>query len=539
MPLTDPAAAVPKKILEENKRLSQSLLWQRQRQFFEQQGIAAWSRGVVPHHATANPLIAKTYAETVVAFLQDWQTESGSASSPGSNQPVYIIELGAGTGRFGFLFLKQFVALRQQLGLEAVPVVYVMTDIVWQNIDFWQEHPALQPFLEEGLLDFAHFDLEQNQTLTLINSGHTLEVETVKSPLVVVANYFFASLPLDLFWVVKGELQESLVTLSTPADDAGPSDPDFLSRAKISYANHPASPDYYDEADFNRLLQDYQQLLPQTGLHFPVAALRYCRFFKALAGGPLLLLAADKGYIQPQRLLKLGPPRLAIHGGAFSVDVNFHALAQYFRRQGGAVFHSAHEGVGLDIVAFLLAAAPENYKASGRIFTGPVTPFNLDDFFALLSHFRKNYDTLTLEQLMALLRLSGHDPLVLAQCLDTVRSHIAAAKAWQKRDILHAVEQAWAWYYHLDEPYNLPFQLGLLMFEMDYFSDALAYFQHALDLYGPDVLTLCGLALCHHRLRQMEPALRYIYQVLVRDPNHELAQLLLADIQAKMGPQTG
>jgi hypothetical protein len=55
--------------LEAKRRLSQSLLWRLQRNYFEQHGIDAWSSGTVPHHITSSPFIADAYARVVIGFL--------------------------------------------------------------------------------------------------------------------------------------------------------------------------------------------------------------------------------------------------------------------------------------------------------------------------------------------------------------------------------------------------------------------------------------------------------------------------------------
>ena len=46
---------------------------------------------------------------------------------------VYLFDLGAGTGRFGFLFLKEW----ELVGLD---LVYVMTDFVEENLKFLENH---------------------------------------------------------------------------------------------------------------------------------------------------------------------------------------------------------------------------------------------------------------------------------------------------------------------------------------------------------------------------------------------------------------
>jgi hypothetical protein len=100
--MTDPSApneAPPGFILEQDRRLSESLLWGLQRQFFEQQGVRAWSTGTVPHRATDNPFIAAAYAQVVFDWLRDWARSASTPSALDPAQPIYLIELGAGAGR--------------------------------------------------------------------------------------------------------------------------------------------------------------------------------------------------------------------------------------------------------------------------------------------------------------------------------------------------------------------------------------------------------------------------------------------------------
>ena len=67
--------------LEAACRLSRSVLWRLQRRFFEQRGIAAWSEGVVPHHVTSNPGLARAYGPAGL-FLGLVEIEPGPLVKP-------------------------------------------------------------------------------------------------------------------------------------------------------------------------------------------------------------------------------------------------------------------------------------------------------------------------------------------------------------------------------------------------------------------------------------------------------------------------
>ena len=76
-------------ILESNKTLSQSLIWQLQRNFFEQEGMGAWNTGKVPHYVTSNPFIANAYGEVIKGFLRDCLRDLQNPFN--LKQPIYIV----------------------------------------------------------------------------------------------------------------------------------------------------------------------------------------------------------------------------------------------------------------------------------------------------------------------------------------------------------------------------------------------------------------------------------------------------------------
>src|SRR4051794_16708440 len=113
--------------LDTKQRLSQSILWKLQRNYFDREGIAAWSAGAVPHHITSSPFIADAYARVVFGFLRDChaataQVKNSSFAPLDSSQPVYIVELGSGPGRFAYLFLKRFLNVYRNSVLKEIPV---------------------------------------------------------------------------------------------------------------------------------------------------------------------------------------------------------------------------------------------------------------------------------------------------------------------------------------------------------------------------------------------------------------------------------
>src|SRR3954468_17633866 len=139
--------------LETAGRLSRSVLWRLQGQFYERRGMAAWSEGIVPHHVTCNPYLARAYARVILGFVRDWRDRLDRS------QPLYIVELGAGSGRLAFQLMRPLLMMLDRQ-VPRVRLRYVMTDFAEANLAAWRAHPQLAGWLKGGVLDLARFDAE-------------------------------------------------------------------------------------------------------------------------------------------------------------------------------------------------------------------------------------------------------------------------------------------------------------------------------------------------------------------------------------------
>ena len=85
--------------IEKNADLSTSLFWQFQKDFYLNSGPQAWI-GQVPYYITSNSFIAKHYDELIQSALSDLTRQY----ILNKRKPIYIIELGGGTGKFAYQF---------------------------------------------------------------------------------------------------------------------------------------------------------------------------------------------------------------------------------------------------------------------------------------------------------------------------------------------------------------------------------------------------------------------------------------------------
>eukprot|EP00953_Heterococcus_sp_UTEX-ZZ885_P032484 16964-Heterococcus_DN1.PRE.9 len=150
--------------------------------FYDRKGVESWSQGIVPHFITCNSFIGRSYAHVLCGFLRDCM--SAKSTMPlDQNEPLYIIELGTGSGKFSFFMLKALLAMKDMCDFPMAKIVYVMTDFTESNFKFWADHPALKPFVDCGQLDMAIFDAVNDTTIKLSRSGVELTPESVVNPI--------------------------------------------------------------------------------------------------------------------------------------------------------------------------------------------------------------------------------------------------------------------------------------------------------------------------------------------------------------------
>ena len=513
----------PISILETKQRLSQSLLWQLQRDFFQNEGMGAWNTGKVPHYATSNPFIAKAYGKVAMGFLRDYLAEIDTT------QPLYIVELGSGSGRFAYHFLQQFFASHRHSALKEIPVKYIMTDFAQKNIEFWQTHPALRPFLEEDLLDFACFDITQDNAIALLHSGEILNAQTLKNPLIVLANYFFDSIPQDLFHIQNGKLYETLLDISAPENLR---DRQLLENLKITYTDVEIESDrYYENPAFNQVLKDYQARLKSTALLFPYAALNGLKNLRQLSRDRLLFLSGDKGYHCEERLEGRGKPKLTFHHGAFSLMANYPAIARYVENERGLALLPQYRHRSIAICAFLFG--DRKYVETRHAYQTNIVQSSPDDFFSLKRALKSHFNALSLEQILAYLRFSGWDCKLFFGCFDNLMIQVENISEPLRQELYQAIANIWEMYYFMGEEKDLPFHLSMLSYKMGFYLDAIAYLDRSLQFYGEDPGIYYNRAKCYRNLQSLEEALKNLNKALALYPQFEEAQLLKTEIEAE------
>lgn len=522
-----PAATV---VIEERRRLSESLIWALQRGFYARAGLQAWKPKAVPFYITSNSFTARAYARTVAGFLRDLVAHGRIDRAA----PVFLVELAAGSGQFAYLFVRRLLEIQQQVpALAGLDLRYVMTDFALSNVDAWEAHERLAPLREQGRLDFAVFDVERDHDLRLRSAGVTLSAGSVANPMVVLANYAFDSTTQDAFQVKDGVLHERLARVLSTREEPDLADPDLLQRIQVRYDLEPVAEGRYDDPRLRSLLASYGQGYREASFLLPVGAFRCVRAFEAISGGRLLLLTGDKAVTRDDELAHANDPTFYIHaGGAFSFLANLHALGRYFEQAGGTALLVDRRDQRLKVAALLTAIPGVAWDETRLAFRGSQEDFGPADYHALVFGLREQNATMPLTTILAQIRLGGWDYELVFSWRDQIVKLAQKAPAWQQADLADALERVWEEYYPIQR--DLAFELSRIFVVLKRPEQALRFSHESLRTHGPHYLTYLSIAYSSVLLGREAEAVSWIDRSLELQPDNTAAVSLRASLRQRL-----
>ena len=546
-------------VLETGKRFSESILWQLQRQYYDQRGFSAWDTGAVPSYVTSNTFIAQAYANVVLSYLRDCmkagqtpaekpaaaEKPAGPASpvsaSPAGvtappcaidpTQPIYIVELAAGHGRFSYLFLKKFFALLRASSLSSLDVRYVMTDFTMSNVQTWARQKLFKPFWESGQLDFGLFDLENSEHIQLLREKRDIKPGELKNPIVVIANYIFDTVIQDVFRVENGKLFECLLTTTYPQPQAPDlTNPEIMSQFTTTLEQRPIATSesgptpvsYYGDPALDRTLERYRQRLTDSTVVFPIGALRGLTKLLSLSGQRMMLLSSDKGYTHEDELFYLNGQHIQYHG-SLSMMVNYHAIGEFFRHRGGHSVSTSQRQLTLKTSACFLGGSSAELADTMLAFREHIEQFGPCDFHTLLTNLRPlGQSGVSAEMLLTMLRMAGWDANVFFDFGRNILEQAQNANDALRLELLVALEKLWENYYPLGR--DLPFELARVFLALKRPREALRFNALSIEMFGEHAVTWCNTGICHYQAEQHEEALRCFDRSLALNPDYGLAR---------------
>ncbi|MCZ8522682.1 MULTISPECIES: SAM-dependent methyltransferase [Paenibacillus] len=509
-------------------RFSESPLWELQRAYYEEQGIEAWQKEEVPYYITNNPMIATAYAEVLFGFLQD------RAAAGRSAEPVTFLELGAGPGRLACHILRELCALIDYAGMPLPPFRYVLSDLAAKNLAYWKEHPALRTYTEQGLLDFAVFDAVHDEVLHLAVSGDRVRPGNLKQPLLLIANYFFDSIPQDLLYVDDGKVYECRVSLGLPEEAAGGSASEQLRQLAPEYSYHGTEEYERESYPYRHVIEHYKESLADTHILFPALGLRCLERLGRLSQEGFVLLTADKGDHRLANWEFAEAPQPVVHG-SFSLTANYHAIGQVYEGRGAQVLFTDSHYNNLNIGCILHLPDPAAHVQTRLAYRRFVDRYGPDDYFTLKEGMDARREAMGLDEFLSFWKLGGYDTEWFVGSAGHLAGLLTGCGDDAAEDLRLGIARMWEGSYLLRGRSRLAADCAMLLFRMDRFEEALDYYEEALlgaegASEAPDIGILYDMAVSYYETGQDEKAKEWARRAAAADPEHEgtlsLLQLL-------------
>jgi len=489
------AMSVQTYLLESEKPFGESLIWQLNREYYQEVGVEAWRSQKVPHQLTSNSMVGMTYAELIFGVMKDLARQGKL------EERLYILELGAGHGRLAFHIIVHLQRLLDGYNSALPPFCYVISDFVESNLSFFSNHPQFQDFINQGILDVAYFDAINSNELALRHSNVFIKKDDLSNPLVAIANYFFDSIPADLFHIQNGKINNCNVALHTDADHQSMTTTEKLDNINIEFINNKIKADYYSDTQENEVLNEYRGKLFDTYLLFPHAGFQCIRHLHDLSKSGLIVLTMDKGYHKLSGLDNHPAPEMITHG-SMSMAVNFHALGSYCDKKGGVSKFSEYSNFDLELGCLLIVKDAKSYSETLSSYERFVNNYGPDDFNGMKLFSYKHIASMTMRELIGAIRMSHYDSTVFIKLLPRIKQvmqHISRSDRDRLNQTLH---RAWSMYFTFNETHDLAFEIGGMLYALGYYQEALDYFNHSVRLYGHTTDEYYNRILCHYQLRQ-------------------------------------
>ena len=481
--------------IEATKPFSESSIWQLNKDYYQREGINAWQKETVPHNLTSNSQVGKTYAEIILGLLRDLSFQMKTT------EVVYILELGTGHGRLAYHILKHLEKLTASLNINLPPYCYIVSDIAEDSLSFYLEHPQFQTFFEQGVLDLWYFDATADTELNLRYAKRKINKHSLNQPLLVISNYFFDSIPSDLFRIQDDSISACSISLHSDTPPKNIDKKDLLGQLELMFHQKEMKEPFYENGTYNEILENYRKQLVNSYLFFPKESFQCLNNLRTLSKKGALVISMDKGFQEMEELENKNAPELIRHG-SFSVWVNYHAFGQYCEKSGGKYLFPAYSTFYSQVVCLLLLPDFEDYKETAASYQNHVNRFGPDDFNGLKRLAYTNIARLTLKDLLAVIRLSHYDSTLFIKVLPRIKQVLHYITVPERKRLSQAMAQVWDMYFSIKEPYDLAYEIGGIFYDLGFYRKALLYFGHSTDLFGKNADVYYNRALCHFQLRE-------------------------------------
>ena len=365
--------------IRNRRRLSESGLWNKQKEFYQSAGIKAWSENMIPYAVTNSAFIVDAFAELAIHMF-----------SKHKSQRCFILEGGSGPCQFGYLLARRIDQLMISYEIQDIEIQIILTDLNPNVLASRMALPCFQDLIRDGKVDFATMDADQiNQSLISIVNHRPIDFDK-SSPMLCIGNYFFDSLRSDIFVVQDAVAYEAVLVDSKSFE---------LSIGSV------VSEDYYTEMYLNKALHHVLSRLEDGIIYFPTQALRFINSI-AKDRSHFGLLCTDSGHLTQISSRRVNLTQLTPHKDCFCIPVDFETLQTALSSTLNLDCDmSSHWNSSLRVLMAMKNPSP----AQSTLFNALLGTFSAGDVDLILGSLELDGKTLLETEFTALLEMSRYD----------------------------------------------------------------------------------------------------------------------------------
>ena len=510
--------------VENGRKLSSSLLWELQREFYEEQNVKAWSKSLVPHFVSSNAYLAHCYARLIIAYATDVYKKDPSFNynDPPENTLKYfnIIEIGAGHGKFGYLVLQKLVRLREFWPRENC-FRYILTDFVQDTVDFWEKNESFLNFFRTGLCDYAKFDAEKDTEIVLQRAGHVLDLKNAPNS-IFISNYVFDTLRQDAFRIQNGKLEEILCSVFSETENDSLKIKGLMDRLKIKWGSRVCDTEYYgdENAELNSILEYYLSKHLQANFLIPIGGLKLIQNVRKMTNNRFMWLLGDKAYTQECEFGGLNDPHIAFHG-SFSFMANFHAIKLYIEKMCKGFSYLTDKLEGFKCAALVVGTPEDIHRRLEFQWYDTMSDYNPEDFSNLQRSIKQENLNPSLKTALCTTRLAHWDPDVFLKFKRVLIDKTPYASEKEQVDIYRDAYEVWDCYYPLQKEKDVAFEIGRLMMGLRRYDEGIKFFVNSNKLCGEHHVTWYNIGICRSYVGEYEASLNAFDKSLEMKPDYQ------------------
>lgn len=495
--MKDQQGEEPQVIIDPAVLFSKSAIWKLNKRYYQQQGIKAWSEGPVPHHISSNARVGKVYAELLVAAMKD-----GILGK--SEEPMHIIELGAGHGRLAFHVLRELDDLLAASKENLPSYKYVLTDVSEATLEFLAEHPQLQVYYERGVLDLGFFDSDTSDAIQLMKSKVTLCDGGLHRSLVVIANYFFDSVASDVIYFKDHSATACLLQLSADKIYEDEDTEALIDNVQLQFSMDDREVKSIENNSdiISSLVEHYKQNIAESFVTIPTASIDSINRIRALTTSPVIVIAMDKGINSTQALDHTPPPDMVTHG-SLSFAVNFDALVRHCQMIGGSSMTARSPFLHLQVVCMSYNESTMGAEMA-LAYSRFVDDFQPEDLDHVKSFVFEHFATADMSEILGVIKLFAYDQEIFHRVMPRIKQLIGSVTHHERSMVSYALSKIATTYFHIGQSKDLYFEIAGLYYQLGLYEEALNYFCLSEERFGTSGDGYYNRLLCYYQLRRDE-----------------------------------